>query len=114
MTLYQQIKALEESIALTEYDLSQFEAEWDSLLVTYNEMTGEAYSAYAEEDEIRELETAIYNCHNSLQREKRQLAALQVKRQQEIEENKKSDEELMRMCEKYYEEKAAEKKEEEK
>ena len=88
MALSQQIEALKDTIAQTEFDLAHLENVWDSYLVTYNEMTGEPYSAYVDQEDIYRLEAAINKWRCALRDEKQQLAALQVKQQQEAVEVK--------------------------
>lgn len=101
MSLYFEIKTLEDEIALTEYDLSNYQREWDSLLVCYNEITGKPYSVYCEQEELEELEAAINSCHSDLRRDRGKLNMLRVRLQKQQEVNKKADEELMKMCEEY-------------
>jgi hypothetical protein len=114
MSLYHEIKALEESIALTEYYLANCKSEWDSLLICYNDGNGLPYSAYASNEEVDALQMAIEEHEVCLYKDRRTLEILSHKQQLEIEERKKADEELMKMCEEDLKVRAEEKKAEEK
>lgn len=97
MSLYQDIKAVQNEIALTEYDLSNFQRKWDSLLVCYDDSTGQPYSGYCEQEELEELEAAINACHRDLRRDREKVMILRYRLEKQQEENKKADEELMKM-----------------
>jgi hypothetical protein len=92
MAFYQEIKALEESIALTEQYLANCQREWDSLLVCYDDDGGAPYSAYCEQEDLEDLEMAINEHQTCLRRDRDNLMVLLYKQQLEMKEHEKVDE----------------------
>jgi hypothetical protein len=90
--LHQKIVNLETRIAGTERRLADYQREWNSLLVCFNEDSGVPYSAYCDDEELEELEENITWCQRSLHSDRQELMVLQNEFDTALEEMKRADE----------------------
>jgi hypothetical protein len=91
--LHLKIVNLEARIARTHKCLADYQREWDSLLVCFNEDNGAPYSAYCDDEELEELESSISWCQRSLRSDTGELMMLQREFDTALEEMKRADEE---------------------